>query len=127
VKPGDVVIGVSVSHSDPSVVRAAGHVGARFVDTAGLGSFRDAIATERSVALVVLTRVAVTYDLLPVEAIETIVGLAHDKGALVYVDDAGDARVGPSAFGQPRTLELGVDLSAAAGFQRSRYSGYREL
>jgi len=108
VKPGDVVIGVSATHSHPSVVRAAEHVGARFIDTAGLGAFRDTIATERSVALVVLTRLAVTYDLLPLEAIETIVRLAHDKGALVYVDDAGGARVGPAAFGQPRTLELGV-------------------
>jgi L-seryl-tRNA(Ser) seleniumtransferase len=112
VKPGDVVIGVSATHSHPSVVRAAGHVGARFIDTAGLGAFREAIATEQSVALVVLTRLAVTYDLLPLEAIETIVRLAHDKGALVYIDDAGGARVGPAAFGQPRTLELGVDIGA---------------
>jgi L-seryl-tRNA(Ser) seleniumtransferase len=112
VKPGDVVVGVSASHSHPSVVRAAGHVGARFVDTAELAAFRDAIATESSVALVVLTRLAVTYDLLPVEAIETIVRLSHDKRALVYVDDAGGARVGPAAFGQPRMLELGVDLGA---------------
>jgi L-seryl-tRNA(Ser) seleniumtransferase len=112
VKPGDVVIGVSATHSHPSVVRAAGHVGARFIDTAGLGAFRDAIATERSVALVVLTRLAVTYDLLPLEAIETIVRLAHDKGAFVYIDDAGGARVGPAGFGQPRTLELGADLGA---------------
>ena len=49
---------------------------------------------------------------LPLEAIETIVSLAHDKGALVYIDDAGGARVGPAAFGQPRTLELGVDIGA---------------
>ena len=112
VKPGDVVIGVSASHSHPSVVRAAGHVGARFIDTSGVAAFRDAIATERSAALVVLTRLAVTYDLLPLEAIEAVVRLAHDKGALVYVDDAGGARVGPAAFGQPRMLELGVDLGA---------------
>ena len=112
VQPGDVVIGVSASHSHPSVVRAAEHVGARFLDTAGLGAFRDAIGTDRSVALVVLTRLAVTYDLLPLEAIQTIVRLAHDKGALVYVDDAGGARVGPAGFGQPRTLELGADLGA---------------
>ena len=112
VNPGDVVIGVSASHSHPSVVRAAGHVGARFIDTSGVGSFRDALATERSVALVVLTRLAVTYDLLPLEAIETVVRLAHEKGALVYVDDAGGARVGPAAFAQPRMLELGVDTGA---------------
>jgi len=53
VKPGDVLIGVSASHSHPSVVRAAEHGGARFIDTAGLGAFRDAITTKRKVALVV--------------------------------------------------------------------------
>lgn len=111
VKPGDVVIGVSESHSHPSVVRAAGHAGARFIDTAGLAAFRDAIAVERP-SLVVLTRLAVTYDLMPLDSIRTVVRLAHDKGALVYVDDAGGARVGPAAFGQPRTLELGVDIGA---------------
>ena len=109
VKPGDVVIGVSQTHSHPSVVRAAAHAGAQFTDTAGLAAFRDAIAGARP-SLVVLTRLAVTYDLMPVEAIRTVVRLAHDKGALVYVDDAGGARVGPAAFDQPRTLELGVDI-----------------
>jgi L-seryl-tRNA(Ser) seleniumtransferase len=110
-KPGDVVIGVSETHSHPSVVRAAAQAGARFIDTAGLAAFRDAITGERP-ALVVLTRLAVTYDLMPVDAIHTIVRLAHDKGALVYVDDAGGARVGPAGFDQPRTLELGVDVGA---------------
>ena len=111
VKPGDVVIGVSETHSHPSVLRAAAQAGARFIDTAGLAAFRDAIATEKP-ALVVLTRLAVTYDLMPLDAIRTVVRLAHDKGALVYVDDAGGARVGPAAFEQPRTLELGVDIGA---------------
>jgi L-seryl-tRNA(Ser) seleniumtransferase len=111
VKPGDTVIGVSETHSHPSVLRAAAQAGARFIDTAGLAAFRDAITHERP-TLVVLTRLAVTYDLMPLEAIETVVRLAHDKGALVYVDDAGGARVGPAAFDQPKTLELGVDIGA---------------
>lgn len=112
VKPGDVVIGVSASHSHPSVIRAAAHVGARFIDTAGLDEFTKTIERENKVALVDLTRLAVTYELLPVEAIQTIVKLAHEKGALVYVDDAGGARVGPAGFDQPRMLELGVDVGA---------------
>jgi L-seryl-tRNA(Ser) seleniumtransferase len=112
VKPGNVVIGVSASHSHPSVIRAAAHVGARFIDTAGLDQFTKTIKREKKVALVDLTRLAVTYELLPVTAIQTIVKLAHDKGALVYVDDAGGARVGPAGFDQPRTLELGVDVGA---------------
>jgi len=70
------------------------------------------MAAERSVALVVMTRLAVTYDLMPVPAIRTAVQLAQDKGAIVYMDDAGGARVGPAAFEQPRMLELGVDIGA---------------
>jgi L-seryl-tRNA(Ser) seleniumtransferase len=112
VKPGEVVIGVSMSHSHPSVVRAATHAGAKFVDTAGSEAFRSVLDREEKVAMVVLTRLAVTYELLPVEAIRTVVKLAHDKGATVYIDDAGGARVGPSAFDQPRMLELGVDVGA---------------
>ena len=94
------------------MVRAAHHVGARFVDVSGLAAFKEAIAQEPKVALVDLTRLAVTYELLPIEAIRTIVELAREKGAIVYVDDAGGARVGPAAFGQPRMLELGVDIGA---------------
>src|SRR5215472_8318369 len=112
VNPGDVVIGVSASHSHPSVVRAAQHVGAQFIDTAGLGAFRDTITTQRSVALVVLTRLAVTYDILPLEAIETIVQARARQGYLVYIDDAGGARDGPAAVNQPRMMKLGVDIGA---------------
>lgn len=112
VKSGDTVIGVSASHSHPSVVRAAGHVGAKFVDTAGVDAFARAIEREERPAMVVLTRLAVTYELMPVEAIRTVVKLAHDKGAPVYVDDAGGARVAPAAFDHPKMLELGVDVGA---------------
>ena len=112
VKPGDVVIGVSASHSHPSVIRAAKHVGATFVDTAGLDAFTKALEREPRVALVDLTRLAVTYELLPLDAIRTVVKLAHDKGAPVYVDDAGGARVAPAMFDHPKMLELGVDIGA---------------
>jgi len=112
VRPGDVVIGVSASHSHPTVIRAAALAGARFVDVAGAEAFARALEREPRVALVVLTRLAVTYELLPVEAIRTVVKLAHDRGAPVYVDDAGGARVAPAAFDHPRMLELGVDLGA---------------
>src|SRR3989454_9368313 len=112
VKPGDVVVGVSASHSHPSVIRAAAHVGARFTDTTGLDEFKTVLDRESGVALVDLTRLAVTYELLAVDDIRAIVKLAHDKGAIVYVDDAGGARVGPASFDQPKMLELGVDIGA---------------
>jgi len=112
VKPGDVVVGVSASYSHPSVVRAAAHVGAKFVDTVGVEAFAEALDRQGPVALVVLTRLAVTYELLPVDALGAVVRLAHARRVPVYVDDAGGARVGPAVFGQPRLLELGVDVGA---------------
>src|SRR2546426_35231 len=106
VRPGDVVAGVSASHSHPTVIRSAAMAGARFIDTVGVDDFARALEREPRVALVVLTRLAVTYELMPVEGIRTVVKLAHDKSALVYVDDAGGARVAPAAFDHPRMLEL---------------------
>lgn len=78
VKHGDVMIGVSKSYSHPSVMRATSQARARFIDTAGLTAFRNAIATERAV-LVVLTWLAVTYDLMPLDAISAVIRLAHEK------------------------------------------------
>jgi L-seryl-tRNA(Ser) seleniumtransferase len=112
VRPGDAVIGVSASHSHPTVIRAAAQAGARFVDTVGIEAFARALEHEPAVTLVVLTRLAVTYELMDLPAIRTVVKLAHDRGARVYVDDAGGARVAPAAFDHPRMLELGVDVGA---------------
>jgi L-seryl-tRNA(Ser) seleniumtransferase len=112
VRHGDVVIGVSASHSHPTVIRAAAQAGARFVDTVGVEAFARALEREPAVTLVVLTRLAVTYELMDLPAIRTVVKLAHDRGARVYVDDAGGARVAPAAFDHPRMLELGVDVGA---------------
>ena len=112
VEPGDTVIGVSASYSHPSVFRAAAHVGATLIDTAGIDRFGAEIGRASRVSLVVLTRLAVTYEVLPVGELQAIVRLAHSKGARVYVDDAGGARVGPAMFDQPGMLELGVDVVA---------------
>jgi L-seryl-tRNA(Ser) seleniumtransferase len=110
VRPGDVVIGVSESHSHASVIRSSKHIGARLVDTRGIDSFEEALAREPEVALVVLTRLAVTYELMSLDHVRAVVEMAHAKGAPVYVDDAGGARVGPALAGQPGALELGADV-----------------
>ena len=112
VQPGDVVIGVSPSYSHPSVVRAVAQAGATLVDTAGLEPFAAALERESRVGLVVMTRLAVTYEMMPTAELHHVVHLAHAKGVRVYVDDAGGARVGPAIFDQPRTLQLGVDVVA---------------
>jgi L-seryl-tRNA(Ser) seleniumtransferase len=112
VRPGDTVVGVSAGYSHPTVVRAAALAGARFVDTVGVDAFAAALDRAERVGLVVLTRLAVTYDALPVADLERAVALARARGARVYADDAGGARVGPAVLGQPRMLELGVDVGA---------------
>jgi L-seryl-tRNA(Ser) seleniumtransferase len=112
VEPGDVVIGISPSYSHPSVVRAAAQSGAKLVDTRTLAGFTEALERESDVSLVVMTRLAVTYELMSVDDMRAVVRLAHARSIPVYVDDAGGARVGPALFDQPRSLELGVDVVA---------------
>jgi L-seryl-tRNA(Ser) seleniumtransferase len=124
VKPGDVVIGVSAGYSHPSIVRAAQQVGARFIDTTGVASFSLALEREERVSLVALTRLAVTYDLMPLDELGRVIRLAQEKGVPVYMDDAGGARVGPAIFNQPRMLELGVDVGAT-GLDKYGTSGPR--
>jgi L-seryl-tRNA(Ser) seleniumtransferase len=99
---GGRVAGVSAGYSHPAVWRAVRWAGAT-LDDGGTIAGAD---------LVVLTRLAVTYDVLPLEEIERAVGEARAAGAAVFVDDAGGARVGPAVLGQPRTLELGADVGA---------------
>lgn len=112
VKPGDTVIGVSPSYSHPSVTRAAARAGASFVDTVGVSEFEQALAKAENVSLAVLTRLAVSYEILSADEIEQVVALAKGVGARILVDDAGGARVGPAVLNQPRSLEFGVDVAS---------------
>jgi L-seryl-tRNA(Ser) seleniumtransferase len=112
VAPGDTVLGLSPTYTHPTAIRAARQCGARFVETGDVAGLATALEREPRVTLLVLTRLAVTYDLLPLDAAREAVRLAHARGARVYVDDAGGARVGPAVFDQPRTLELGADVGA---------------
>jgi L-seryl-tRNA(Ser) seleniumtransferase len=86
--------------------------GATLIDTAGVDQFAATLEREARVALVVMTRLAVTYEIMPTDQLQQVVHLAHARGVPVYVDDAGGARVGPALFDQPRTLQLGVDVVA---------------
>src|SRR3989442_15441768 len=108
VSPGDAVLGLSPSSTHPTAIRSARQCGARFVETGDLAGLAAALDREPRVSLVVLTRLAVTYDLLPLEIASEAVRLAHARGVRVYVDDAGGARGGPAGLGQPKKLEVGA-------------------
>jgi L-seryl-tRNA(Ser) seleniumtransferase len=110
VRPGATVVGVSPSYTHPAVVRAVRLAGGEFVDGGTLDG----------ADLVVLTRLAVTYDALDLEQIETVTS----SGVPVFVDDAGGARVGPAVFRQPKTLELDV-VAGATGLDKYGTTGPR--
>ena len=95
VRPGSRVVGVSPSYTHPAGVRAVRLAGGE-LEEGGDPNGAD---------LVLLTRLAVTYELLPEEE------LMRDFGAPVFLDDAGGARVGPAVFGQPKALELQVEAA----------------
>lgn len=112
IRPGDTVIGVSPRFSHPAVQRAVAHGGGTFTDTAGLGAFRDALDANAKVDVVFITRLSVSYEILPEADLKEIIKLARNRGAKIIVDDAGGARVGPACFDQPKLLALGVDVGA---------------
>jgi L-seryl-tRNA(Ser) seleniumtransferase len=102
VRPGALVIGVSPSYTHPAVVRG--------VRLAG-GDFREGGRIEGA-DLLVLTRLAVTYEAMDTDRLLEVVDEARRFDVPIFVDDAGGARVGPAVFDQPRMLELGADVGA---------------
>jgi L-seryl-tRNA(Ser) seleniumtransferase len=110
VRPGDRVVGVSPSYTHPVVIRAVRLTGGEFVEGGPV----------EGAELVVLTRLAVTYEALP----EREIARVAESGVPFFVDDAGGARVGPAVLGQPRTLELGA-VAGATGLDKYGTTGPR--
>jgi L-seryl-tRNA(Ser) seleniumtransferase len=119
VEPGATVAGFSAGYSHPAVKRAVRLAGGTLVDVTDIDELRLDDA-----ALLVLTRLAVTYEALELETIERAVEAARDAGVPVFVDDAGGARVGPAVLGQPKLLELGAD-AGVTGLDKYGTSGPR--
>ncbi len=112
IEPGDSVIGVSPRYSHPAVVRAVAHARGGFRDTAGVAAFKAAMEGADRVDVVFMTRLSVSYEILSEPELREVVRIARRHGARILVDDAGGARVGPAVFGQPRSLELDVEVCA---------------
>ncbi len=116
VPPGGRVVGFSAGYSHPAVRRAVALAGGELEDV------RDLDAPLDGADLLVLTRLAVTYEALTAEQIARAVELAGDLP--VFVDDAGGARVGPAVLGQPRMLELGA-VAGVTGLDKYGTAGPR--
>lgn len=120
----DTVIGVSPTYSHPCVARGVAQARARFVDVTGAQGFHRALKESGSVKLVVLTRLAVSYEILEEDALRDVIESAHAHGARVLLDDAGGARVGPAMFNQSKSLALGADI-ATTGLDKYGTKGPR--
>ena len=79
VRPGDTVLGVSARYSHPVVVRAVKLAGGELIDTTGYDEF--AAHLDRDPQLVVLTRLAVSYEALGADELEAIVAETERRGA----------------------------------------------
>ncbi|MFB6303990.1 MAG: hypothetical protein ABEH47_02390 [Haloferacaceae archaeon] len=124
VEPGQTVVGAAPNTSHASVVRAAGLVDAEFRDTHSADEFVAAVDDADDVALVVLSRMDVTYEIFDEAAVERIVSHAKEHDVPVYMDDAGGARVAPALFDRRRSLELGVDV-VSTGLDKYGVAGPR--
>jgi L-seryl-tRNA(Ser) seleniumtransferase len=114
VEPGSTVIGVSPSHSHPAVARAVRAQGANFIDVTRWAGFERVVSEMDAPTAIVMTRLAVTYDILDIQEIERIVSWARGRSIPVILDEAGGARVGPAILSQPRSMQLGADLAVTA-------------
>ena len=110
--PSSTVVGFSPSYSHPAVTRPVAFLGARFVDTNAIRDFELAIGEASGPVVAVLTRLPVSYaGVMSVDDLQTAIAVCRRRGIPILVDDAGGARVAPAVFGQPRPLQLGVDVA----------------
>ena len=65
----------------------------------------------RNASLAVITRVTSELEIMSADSTRWIIGAARDAGCPTLLDDAYGARIGPDLLGQPRALELDVDLA----------------
>jgi L-seryl-tRNA(Ser) seleniumtransferase len=112
VQAGDTVVGVSPGYSHPAVVRAVRAAGGELVETHDAKELAEALAASEPPPLVVLTRLPVTYEPFENGELDAVLAVARERGATIFADDAGGARVGPAVLGQPKMLELGADVGA---------------
>ncbi|MDH3673626.1 MAG: aminotransferase class I/II-fold pyridoxal phosphate-dependent enzyme [Gammaproteobacteria bacterium] len=61
--------------------------------------------------LVVITRVTSELDIMPPDAVATVIAAAHEAGVPVFVDDAYGTRVAPILLAQPKSLTTGADVA----------------
>jgi L-seryl-tRNA(Ser) seleniumtransferase len=126
-KPGDTVVGFApppTGLNHPTVVRAVASVGGTMVNSMTSAEFQAALDSAPGAKLVTILRLRAESELIPLAELEQVIRLAKERGLPVYLDDAAGARLCPVAYGQPKPLELGVNL-AGTGMDKTGLRGPR--
>lgn len=109
-KAGSVVLSVVPgTRSHPSIDRGILLANAKKIETYSKQEVKN-LLDGRNVSLVIITGVSSDLDVIEEKILMDTIRLSKEKGIPSFLDDAYGARLRPIIYGQPKTLETGVDI-----------------
>lgn len=91
----------------PSIPRSCKLVGANYSETDIFNEF----SIPDNTSLVVITGSTMDHKVIDEDEFKKVIGMAHEKGIPVMVDDASGARLRTVVFNQDRACDLGADIA----------------
>lgn len=110
VKPHSIVLSiVPRTRSHPSIDRGIFLANARKIELWDANHIKTVLNAE-NISLVIITGVSSELDIIDETILRESIGLCKNRGIPSFLDDAYGARLRPILYGQPKTLETGVDI-----------------
>ena len=91
----------------PSIPRSCKLVGANYSETDIFNEF----SIPDNTSLVVITGSTMDHKVIDEDEFKKVIGMAHERGIPVMVDDASGARLRTVVFNQDRACDLGADIA----------------
>ena len=91
----------------PSIPRSCKLVGANYSETDIFNEF----SIPDNTSLVVITGSTMDHKVIDEDEFQKVIGMAHEKGIPVMVDDASGARLRTVVFNQDKACDLGADIA----------------
>ena len=106
-KDSNVVHYLAKLPAHPSIPRSCSLVGANYFET---DVFEDFTIPENT-SLVVVTGSTMDHEVIDEDEFKEVIGMAHERGIPVMVDDASAARLRTVVFNQAKACDLGADIA----------------
>ena len=106
-KDSNVVHYLAKLPAHPSIPRSCNLVGANYFET---DVFEDFTIPDDT-SLVVVTGSTMDHEVIDEDEFIKVIGMAHERGIPVMVDDASGARLRTVVFNQKRACDLGADIA----------------